>query len=89
MNNLPVVSNCTLVDCSYNHDGCQAIAMNMGVKGCTTFIALPEIGGRSVAGAVGACQKADCTFNENLECQAESVKVGGKDGECLTYHKAA
>lgn len=88
MTTQPVVSNCAVADCSYNQDGCQAIAMNMGTKGCTTFISLPEIGGRSVAGAVGACQKADCAFNDHLECQADSVKVGGASGECLTYKAA-
>lgn len=84
----PVISRCTLLDCSYNHEGCQALAMNMGTKGCTTFIALPQIGGRSLAGAVGACQKADCAFNNHLECQADSVEVGGPSGECLTYKVA-
>ncbi|EFU79268.1 hypothetical protein [Mobiluncus curtisii] len=89
MSTQPVVSDCAVSDCSYNHDGCQATAMTMGTKGCSTFIALPEVGGLGKQAAVGACQKSDCSFNEHLECRAPAVKVGGKTGECLTYHQAA
>lgn len=86
---LPLVSDCSVSACSYNQNGCAANAMNMSSDGCSTFIALPEVGGGSNAGRVGACQKADCTHNDHLECTADSVQVGGAAGECLTYAPAA
>ena len=59
--------------------------MNMGQNGCTTFIALDEKGGLpSVHAHVGACQKADCTFNDHLECVAEKIRVSA--GECQTFN---
>lgn len=86
---MPRVHNCAATNCSFNHDGCNALAMTMGQKGCVTFV---EIGVRSsehtTAGQVGACQRADCTFNHNLECSAESVKVGANGADCLTYKVA-
>lgn len=87
MRELPVVADCAVKDCSYNNDGCSATAMNMGVDGCTTFIALDERGGLDRVAHVGACQKADCAFNEHLECGAEKVRVAA--GKCLTYEKTA
>lgn len=87
---LPVITNCSVGECSYNHNGCAAVAMTMGTAGCSTFVSLPEKGGdEGTTGKVGACQKADCSFNDRLECSAESVKIGGNSGECLTYHKVA
>ena len=89
MANLPQVSDCAVADCSYNHNGCEAAAMTMGVGGCSTFIALPQVGGIGTKASVGACVKADCEYNDHLECGAEAIKVGSASGECLTYHKAA
>ena len=88
MTNQATVADCSVTSCSYNHDGCNATAMNMGQNGCTTFIALDEKGGLpSVHAHVGACQKADCTFNDHLECVAEKIRVSA--GECQTFKKVA
>lgn len=40
---------------------------------------------------VGACQRADCLHNKDLECTAEAVRIGpGADNaDCLTYSPAA
>jgi hypothetical protein len=39
------------------------------------------------ATGVGACKVSSCSFNEDLECTAESITVGLVDKyvECLTY----
>ncbi|MDO5701596.1 MAG: hypothetical protein Q4P36_09050 [Bowdeniella nasicola] len=83
---VPVVDTCESTDCSYNHDGCTAFAMTMADEGCATFIDLGTRGGLDrVTAKVGACQRADCAFNENLECSADAVRVGAGDAECLTF----
>lgn len=90
---LPVVSECTVTGCSYNHnDGCHAGAITVGASGsdavCTTFIPLGVKGGlEKVAAHVGACQRTDCMHNAALECRAGAVQVGdGRDvADCLTY----
>lgn len=91
---MPHVSECTVSNCSYNHDGCHAYAINVagqnGSADCQTFIPLSMRGGLdTVTSMVGACQRADCTHNENLECTASEIHVGPGSGEhaarCLTY----
>ena len=89
---LPLVTICTVAGCSYNHDGCHAGAITVGGHGdtasCATFIPLDVKGGLGAMVAhVGACQRADCTHNEALECTAESVHIGslGDPADCLTY----
>ena len=91
---MPPVSECTIAGCSYNHDGCHAgaitIAGNAGDASCATFIPLDVKGGLSkVVTQVGACQRADCVFNQDLECTASSVRMGaGEDvADCLSYQQ--
>ncbi len=89
MSNMTTVDTCASTNCSFNHDGCNAFAMTMGGKGCVTFIEIGTRGGLDrVTAQVGACQRADCVHNANLECSAESVRVGGQSAECLTYSAA-
>jgi hypothetical protein len=94
---MPAVSECTVTGCSYNHDGCHAFAITVsgenGHAECATFIPLARNGGlpRAVA-QVGACSRADCVHNRELECTAAGgVRVAPGDGEnstnCLTYVK--
>lgn len=94
---MPVVNECTVAGCSYNHDGCHAFAITVsGVNGtadCGTFIPLTTKGGLDVVDAqVGACSRTDCTYNADLECSATSVRVGPGSGDhaanCLTYSPA-
>lgn len=89
---LPEVTECTVEGCSYNHDGCHAAAVTISVghdtAECATFIPLEIKGGlKSVLARVGACQRSDCTHNEQLECTATAVHIGagGDPADCLTY----
>lgn len=91
---MPAVSECTVSACSYNDHGCHAYAITVGgtngAADCTTFVPLNAKGGLPrVVPQVGACSRADCTHNTNLECTASAVKVGMGSGDhaanCLTY----
>ena len=90
---MPPITECTVAGCSYNdHSNCHAIAITVGGSEgdatCATFIPLGTRGGLTkVHGHVGACQRADCSHNESLECTAESVRIGaGADtADCLTF----
>lgn len=91
---MPAVSECTVASCSYNDHGCHAYAITVsghnGAADCATFVPLSEKGGLPrVVSQVGACSRADCVHNTNLECGASAVKVGpgtgGHDANCLTY----
>ncbi|MCG8927204.1 DUF1540 domain-containing protein [Lentzea sp. CC55] len=91
---MPAVHDCTVSDCSYNHDGCHAFAITVrgdnGAADCGTFIPLGTKGGLDkVIAQVGACSRTDCRHNASLECTAQSVRVGQGEGahhaNCLTY----
>lgn len=89
MTAMPHVSACAATECAFNRDGCAAFAMTMGDGGCTTFIALDTAGGLPTFDAqVGACQRADCTYNHQLVCSAPAVEIGAAGADCLTYEKA-
>ncbi|MEU4314357.1 DUF1540 domain-containing protein [Nocardia sp. NPDC024068] len=91
---MPHVSECTVNSCSYNHDGCHAYAINVsgqnGTADCATFIPLAVRGGLdTVTSMVGACQRADCAHNADLECTAGDIRVGPGEADhsarCMTY----
>ena len=91
---LPHVVECDVVGCGYNHDGCHAAAVTIGGSGvqasCATFIPLQSKAGLDrVVAKVGACQRSECLFNKDLECSAESVRIGagfaGNTAGCKTY----
>ncbi len=80
--------NCTVSECSFNHDGCAAPAITVGGSGCSTFISLGVVGGLSKpASTVGACQRNDCKFNDHLMCSATDVVIGKTVdvADCQTY----
>lgn len=84
MATLPAVE-CSVSDCAFNHDGCNAFAVTMGAKGCSTFIELDVRGGLPTAKPqIGACQRIECAFNEHLECSANAVTIGENE-QCLTF----
>ena len=92
---MPAVSECTATGCSYNHDGCHAFAITVGGSGssagCGTFVPLQQKGGLDrVVAQVGACSRADCAHNKDLECSASGVRIGGDSdvANCLTYEPA-
>lgn len=82
------VTECNVVGCGYNHDGCHASAITVGGHGvnakCATFIPLGTKGGLDrVITTVGACQRGDCVHNDSLECVADSVRVGRPQNRTL------
>ena len=87
---MPRVSECTVTGCSYNHhEACNAFAVTVAQDAsCATFIPLDVKGGLSkVVTQVGACQLAACAHNRDLECTADSVRMGaGADAaDCLSF----
>ena len=87
---LPQVTECSVGSCSYNADAaCHAGAITIAGDHahCGTFVQISFRGGTERAGLVGACHRAECRHNQNLECTAASVRVGaGADvADCLTY----
>lgn len=86
---LPQVQ-CSVEACSYNHDvSCHAGAITISGDHahCGTFVDITTKGGLDIVGHVGACHRSECTFNSELECHADDVRVGpGQDlADCLTY----
>lgn len=88
---MPRVQTCTVSACGYNHDGCTAFAVTIGSASsaeCDTYVDTVGKGGIGKALAqVGACKRADCKHNANLECTAPAIVVGtsGDKADCLTY----
>lgn len=89
---VPVI-DCTVANCSFNdHTHCNAAGITIGGNAdhaqCATFIDTGSMGGLpKVLASVGACQRGECSHNENLMCTATEVHVGpGTDNaDCLTY----
>jgi hypothetical protein len=66
------------------------IAINVGGPEpfCDTFVSAGKKGGvRNVSARVGACKVEDCTFNNALECTAESIRVTLQQNraQCVSY----
>lgn len=89
---MPQVQECSVTRCAYNHDGCRAFAITVGSSDqarCHTFVEMPVRGGvDALLAQVGACQRADCRHNAELECHAPGIKVGHDTADCLTYQPA-
>ncbi|BCL13628.1 DUF1540 domain-containing protein [Micromonospora sagamiensis] len=89
---MPRVEECTVSRCSYNENGCHAFAITVGSSSharCHTFVEMPERGGiQMLVAQVGACQRADCRHNSELECHAPGIRVGEESADCLTYAPA-
>jgi uncharacterized protein DUF1540 len=90
---LPIISTCSAEGCSYNHDhDCHAAAITVLGHGssCGTFVQNGSKGGVEATGKVGACHRADCRHNAELECTAEQIEVGASQdvADCLTYQPA-
>jgi hypothetical protein len=87
---MPRVQECTVTECGYNHAGCTAFAITIGRASseCDTFVDSSIPGGiGQVTAQVGACKRAACTHNTDLECHAPAITVGvGQDlADCLTF----
>lgn len=93
MSALATVKSCSTTACSCNESGCTAFAITMGgsqgAASCGTFVALDARGGMPTADSqVGACQRLECTHNNDLMCTAEAIGVGGDDAACELYQVA-
>ena len=88
----PLVNECTISDCAFNvKDKCHAKAITIGDgvhPGCDTSYLHPPMHAKdtSIIAGVGACKVTGCSYNNDLECSAESIRVGMSDGNinCLT-----
>lgn len=85
------VSACAVLDCAYNVDGCRAYAVSVNTASeCSTYIPREDKAGVPEVNAhVGACQRASCVHNMDLECVAMKVEFARSDGiaECLSYER--
>ena len=92
MMEMPRVQTCTVTGCGYNHGGCTAFAITIGKVNseCDTYVDGSGKGGMGQAIAqVGACKRAECKHNTDLECHAPAIVVGqsGDTADCLTYER--
>ena len=91
---MPMVAQCSASNCAFNgSSNCHARAITIGDSihpGCDTFMD----GGRhahtkhtELTAGIGACKMGNCKFNDDLECSADSVRVGmmGSHANCMTY----
>ncbi len=89
---MPKVTDCQAMECSYNVDSmCHALAITIGDGSnpqCDTFCQSSSKGGDPTCTAtVGACKVKSCMHNLSLECQAPSISVGYQSGQvdCMTF----
>jgi len=89
---IPVVSECSIVECSYNAgSACHAKAITIGNgvhPGCDTFLHMSaHVRERQRRSGVGACKVIACRFNDDLECGADAISVGraAQEVACLTF----
>ncbi|MGD9389312.1 MAG: DUF1540 domain-containing protein [Thioalkalispiraceae bacterium] len=89
---MPLVETCTVSDCGYNKaDKCHARAITIGDgihPGCdTSFLGAPSRTHANTMAGVGACKITGCSFNDDLECNADSISVKMQDNsiQCMTY----
>lgn len=67
----------------------RAIAVGDAVHlGCDTFLrSKAHTRNHDSNAVVGACKVTKCSYNDDFECMAETIKVGieDKDVHCLTF----
>lgn len=93
---MPQVQACSISDCAYNVGSrCHARAITIGDgvhPGCDTAYrdAPMHTQNKQRIAGVGACKVSACRFNDDLECNADSIEVGliDKSVNCLTYKAA-
>jgi hypothetical protein len=89
---MPMVADCLVRECAYNVDeSCFARAITIGDgvhPGCDTFFGAPTHSRiHNMRAGVGACKVTACRHNDDLECQAERIRVArtGTDVRCMTF----
>lgn len=89
---MPMISECLAGSCAYNVSSrCHARAITVGDgthPGCDTFLQGDRHTRQAqlIAG-IGACKTTVCKYNDDLECMADSVKVGMvvNEANCMTF----
>lgn len=90
---MPKVTQCDVTQCAYNDQKmCHALAITIGHGAhphCDTYClaASAKGGDQSTLAGVGACKVMECRYNDHLECQASSIRVGHliDDIDCQTF----
>lgn len=89
---MPMVTKCLATTCAYNKaSNCHARAITIGnaiIPGCDTFLTgTVHTRQTGQTAGVGACKTANCKFNEDLECTADSIHVGviRNEANCMTF----
>ncbi len=89
---MPAIMQCDAKGCAYNMDStCHARGITVGdpqhMHLCDTMWKSKEHTKRRDGAGVGACRETTCKFNEDLECQAEGIKVtlSGGQAQCGTF----
>ena len=90
---IPNVQVCEVKSCAYNNGGqtCHARAITIGDgihAACDTFfVSDRHTRNTSDMAGVGACKVTSCRHNSDLECSAETIRVGLHDShaDCLTF----
>lgn len=90
------VNACDVTQCAYNkHNSCHTLSITVGGPNecpkCDTYLGSSQTRGgiEDVTAGIGACKMSDCSFNESLECNASSVKIGWhlNHPDCQTFQQ--
>lgn len=87
------VSECSVTECIYNtKKSCHAKAITIGDSvnpGCDTYLAGSKHVQKSaqLQAGIGACKTSTCKFNDDFECNADSIRVGmvSSGVNCMTF----
>jgi hypothetical protein len=54
----------------------------------TLYCGSEPVHDREIQAGVGACKITSCSYNDDLECNADSIRVGqsGDNVQCMTYN---
>jgi hypothetical protein len=89
--NMPEITQCEATSCAYNREKtCHALGITVGGgldHRCDTMCQAAIHTQRMGEAGVGACKVITCVHNDDLECQADEVRIGMHKGqaECLTF----
>ncbi len=88
---MPEVAECAAVECAYNRDRmCRARAITVGDGAqpmCDTACNTGSHTRAEFIAGVGACKVSPCRHNNDLECQADIIRVAlsGSHPMCVTF----
>ncbi|MDZ7593345.1 MAG: DUF1540 domain-containing protein [Thiobacillus sp.] len=89
---MPIVAEYLASECTDNVGmDCHAKAITVGNSlhaGCDSFFSgSGHTRAATRTAGIGACKSTNCTFNEDLECMTDSIRVApaGQEVNCMTY----